>query len=53
MPRSASDVLQSEYLVARSKILELAATLDRLDRCSGSVDDHPQKKLLIEGIQIC
>ncbi len=52
MPRSASDVLQSEYLVARSKILELAATLDRLDRCSGSVDDHPQKKLLIEGIQI-
>ena len=52
MPRSASDVLQSEYLIARSKILELAATLDRLDRSSGTVDDHPQKKLLLEGIEI-
>jgi hypothetical protein len=45
-PRSAESVLQAEFLIARAKILELAATLDRLDRAEGTLADHPQMKLL-------
>lgn len=32
--RSASDVLERDFLEIRSKILDLAAALDRLDRAS-------------------
>jgi hypothetical protein len=34
MPRDPKTILQEEFLLARSKILELAATLDRIDRAS-------------------
>jgi hypothetical protein len=34
MERSAQKVLQEEFLSARAKILELAATLDRIDRAA-------------------
>lgn len=32
--RSATDVLECDFLVIRSKILDLAAALDRLDRAT-------------------
>ena len=31
--RDATEVLDHDFLEARAKILELAATLDRIDRC--------------------
>ncbi|AMV33894.1 hypothetical protein VN12_17325 [Pirellula sp. SH-Sr6A] len=50
--RSADKILSEEYLVARAKILELAATLDRLARAPGEVDSLPQKKLLDQAMKI-
>jgi hypothetical protein len=50
--RTAEQILSEEYLIARSKILDLAATLDRLDRANGSVDALTQMKLLEQGMAI-
>ncbi len=36
-PLAAPEVLNREFLEVRSKILEIAAALDRLDRAEGSV----------------
>lgn len=47
---SASDVLQREFLEMRAKILELAASLDRIDRADGSVADDPRRQLIERGI---
>ncbi len=52
MARNASEVLDQEYLVARAKILELAAILDRLDRAEGKVNGNSRYELLREGISI-
>lgn len=52
MPQTAEQVLQQEFLLARAKILELAATLDRIERAGGGVDQHPQMQLLHHGFQI-
>ena len=52
MPQSAEQILQSEFLLARSKILELAATLDRIERAGGNMAGHPQMQLLQSGFQI-
>lgn len=61
MPRTSAQVLQEEFLLARSKILELAATLDRIDRAARDADAQtlsdlqgksPALKLLADGIKI-
>ncbi len=52
MPQTAEQILQQEFLIARSKILELAAILDRLERASGDVSTHPQMTLLHRGLEI-
>lgn len=52
MSRPAEQVLQLEFHAARAKILELAATLDRLDRCNGSVENQAQYQLLQQGIAL-
>ena len=52
MPHTAEQILQQEFLLARAKILELAATLDRIERAGGGVDDHPQMQLLRSGLQV-
>ncbi|MGN6545236.1 MAG: hypothetical protein ACTHK7_09330 [Aureliella sp.] len=52
MSQTAEQILRQEYLLARAKILELAATLDRIERASGNVDDDPQMQLLRRGFQI-
>ncbi|MFM8635688.1 MAG: hypothetical protein ACKOEX_12920 [Planctomycetia bacterium] len=51
-PRSAEKVLAEEFFLARSKILDLAAMLDRLERADGSVDDHARHALLERAIEI-
>ena len=61
MNRTAQQVLQEEFLIARAKILELAAIFDRIDRAS--TDDQPNAtsdfeksrhplKLLAQGVAI-
>ena len=52
MPYTAEQILEQEFLLARAKILELAATLDRIDRAGGNVDQQPQMQLLRRGFQI-
>jgi hypothetical protein len=51
-PMPAGKVLDREYLEIRAKILELAASFDRLDRGEGSVMRDPRMKLIEEGLQI-
>jgi hypothetical protein len=52
MPLTAEQVLQNEFLQARARILELAAILDRIDRSTGNVGEHPQFKQLQQGISL-
>ena len=50
--RSATQIVADEFMIARAKILELAATLDRIERASGSVDDSKNMQLLVQGLHI-
>ena len=43
-PLSAAQILEVEFLENRAKLLELAASLDRLDRAEGSVGEDPRMK---------
>ena len=52
MTHTAEQVLQQEFLLARARILELAATLDRIDRAAGDVAGHPQMQLLRRGFDV-
>lgn len=53
-PPSAGEILEREFLPTRAKILEIAATLDRITRGGETVDDprldrlHEAIKLLLE-----
>ena len=49
---AAPEVLDREFLVARAKILELAAFFDRLDRGDGSVDGDSRIKQLHEALEL-
>ncbi|MCY2985896.1 MAG: hypothetical protein NTY15_19895 [Planctomycetota bacterium] len=50
--RSATQIVADEFMIARAKIVELAATLDRIERASGNVDDSKNMQLLVQGIHI-
>lgn len=50
--RTAEQVVADEFLIARAKILELAATLDRIERSSGDIEDSKQMNLLAQGMHI-
>ena len=52
IPMTAAEVLDREFLEIRAKILDLAASFDRLDRASGSVADDPRWGLLHEAIEV-
>lgn len=39
IPLSANEVLDREFLLARAKLIELAAILDRIDRAEGDAAD--------------
>ena len=43
--RNATEVLDRDFLEARCKILELAATLDRIDRAPARHGEHPDPRL--------
>lgn len=48
----ADKVLDREFLEIRAKILELAASFDRLDRGEGSVLQDPRMKPIEESLQV-
>ena len=52
IPMTSTEVLDREYLQLRAKILELAASFDRLDRASGSVDGDPRLSLIQEALDV-
>ena len=56
MSMSAKQILDREYLEMRAKILELAASLDRMDRadndCEKSIATDPRVERLAQGIEI-
>ncbi len=43
--RDATEVLDRDFLETRGKILELAATLDRIDRAQARQREHPDSRL--------
>lgn len=43
--RDAVEVLNRDFLETRSKILEVAAAFDRIDRATGRSGDHPDRRL--------
>jgi hypothetical protein len=43
--RDVIEILNRDFLETRSKILELAAALDRLDRAAGHRGDPPDRRL--------
>ncbi len=52
LPLTAPAVLNREYLELRAKILELAASFDRLDRATGDVAEDGRMAKLRRGIEI-
>lgn len=48
----ATDVLDREFLEIRAKILELASSLDRLERGDGTVADDARMHLIQDGFRI-
>jgi len=52
IPMNSQQVLDREYLEIRGKILEVAASLDRLERAAGDVAQDPRMKLIQQGLQI-
>jgi len=49
---AAEAVLNREFLEIRAKLLELAASFDRLERGAGSVENDPRMKLIREGLSV-
>ena len=52
IPMNSQQVLDREYLEIRGKILEVAASLDRLERAAGDVAQDPRMALVHQGLQI-
>ena len=49
---TAAQVLDREFLELRAKLLELAASFDRLDRSAGSVAADRRMRLIGEAIDV-
>ncbi|WP_153557112.1 hypothetical protein [Roseimaritima sediminicola] len=49
-PADASTLLDRHFLEVRARLLEVAATLDRLDRAQGDVSGDPRKDQLDRAI---
>jgi hypothetical protein len=48
---SAAQILDREFLELRAKLLELAASLDRIERAAGSVQDDTRLAQIRHGLQ--
>ena len=50
--RSSTDVFEQEFLPIRAKLLEVAASLDRLDRASGSLTSESRLNQIQAAINV-
>ena len=48
----ASEVLDREFLAIRSKLLDIAAALDRIDRAEGSAQDDSRMGQIRRGVEV-
>ena len=51
-PLSASEVLNREFLDVRARLLQIAASLDRLDRAEGAVQGDPRLQKIRQALHI-
>ncbi len=49
---NSSQILEREFLEMRARILELAASLDRIERADGDVSDDAGMTKLREGLKL-
>ena len=49
---NAPEVLDREYLELRSRILDVAASLDRIQRASGSVEGDSRSELISSAMEV-
>jgi hypothetical protein len=52
VPLNAPELLDREFLTVRAKLLEVAASLDRVQRGEGSVEDDPRMRQLRQALHI-
>ncbi len=52
IPTAAPDLFEREFLGIRARLLELAATLDRIDRAEGRTSDDPRHKLIRQSLEV-
>ena len=50
--RNSTDVFDQEFLPIRAKLLEVAASLDRLDRANGSLTSESRVKQVRAAIEV-
>ncbi len=50
--RDSNEVFEQEFLPIRAKLLEVAASLDRLDRASGSLQSEARRKQIYSAIEV-
>jgi len=50
--KSSKQILDREFLELRAKLLDIAASLDRIDRAEGVIADDQRMQLLAAGIEI-
>ncbi len=51
IPMTTEQILDREYLEIRAKILQIAASFDRLDRGKGGLPEDNRWELLQQGLQ--
>lgn len=51
-PIDAAEILDREFLEMRAKLLQVAATFDRLTRGEGVVDDDPRMQKLRQALEV-
>jgi hypothetical protein len=52
IPLDAPEVLNREFLEIRARILQIAASLDRLDRAAGDTGDDPRIDKLQQALAV-
>lgn len=48
----APEILNREFLEVRARLLQVAATLDRLDRAAGEVEHDPRREKINQALSI-
>lgn len=49
---NATEILDHEFLGIRARLLELAATFDRIQRADGNVDGDRRNSMVRQGLEI-